>query len=290
MSGKITNAVEWAYWLVSSDTKFVRLTSITTIIHSIIFLVYVWVSARRVIASYNGDNEGMWDLLASIQWLLNNSGVLWWAVWVWIILAVWYFILPPIGEAALIYYLSMTEKRGSASLGKGFSQFFPMFEYNGLISFFTMLPYFIILSRFWMLDLLDNFLVVTFMVLRGIIILFASIFLPFTKYFIVIEDAKPFDAMKKSMNLALANLWLVTRAAFLQYALSLRFIINILLFLGLPLLILYTATAFDVTQWGPVATIIILVSIAVWLLTAYINGIIEAFFITLRYRLFEEIK
>ncbi len=232
----------------------------------------------------------MWDLLASIQWLLNNSGVLWWAVWVWIILAVWYFILPPIGEAALIYYLSMTEKRGSASLGKGFSQFFPMFEYNGLISFFTMLPYFIILSRFWMLDLLDNFLVVTFMVLRGIIILFASIFLPFTKYFIVIEDAKPFDAMKKSMNLALANLWLVTRAAFLQYALSLRFIINILLFLGLPLLILYTATAFDVTQWGPVATIIILVSIAVWLLTAYINGIIEAFFITLRYRLFEEIK
>lgn len=181
-------------------------------------------------------------------------------------------------------------KRWSVSLGKWFSQFFPMFEYNGLISFFTLLPYFIVLSRFRALDLLGNILVIIIMVLWWLIILFAWIFLPFTKYYIVIEDLKPFDAMKKSMSLALANLGTATRTAILQYILSIRFIINILLFLGLPMLILYIATAFDVTQGWPVATLIIVASIIVWLLTAYINWIIEAFFITLRYRLFVEIR
>jgi hypothetical protein len=99
-----------------------------------------------------------------------------------------------------------------------------------------------------MLDLLDNVLIVIIMVLWGLVILFASIFLPFTKYYIVIEDLKPFDAMKKSMNLALEHLGVATRAAILQYILSARFVINILLFLGMPLLILYVSTKFDVTH------------------------------------------
>ena len=282
----INKAVEEAYWLVSNDTKFVRLTTLTTIIHSIIFLLYVWVSSRRVFASNSANSKWLWNLLQSIEWLFTSSSVFWRAIWIGIILAIWYFLLPPIWEASLIYYLSAEEKRWSVSLGKWFSQFFPMFEYNGLISFFTLLPYFIVLSRFWVLDLLGNILVIIIMVLWWLIILFAWIFLPFTKYYIVIEDLKPFDAMKKSMNLSLSHLGTATRTAVLQYILSIRFIINILLFLGLPLLILYIATAFDITHWWPVATIIIIVSIIVGLLTAYINWIIEAFFITLRYRLF----
>ena len=286
----INKAVEEAYWLVSNDTKFVRLTTLTTIIHSIIFLLYVWVSSRRVFASNSANSKWLWNLLQSIEWLFTSSSVFWRAIWIGIILAIWYFLLPPIWEASLIYYLSAEEKRWSVSLGKWFSQFFPMFEYNGLISFFTLLPYFIVLSRFWVLDLLGNILVIIIMVLWWLIILFAWIFLPFTKYYIVIEDLKPFDAMKKSMNLSLSHLGTATRTAVLQYILSIRFIINILLFLGLPLLILYIATAFDITHGWPVATIIIIVSIIVGLLTAYINWIIEAFFITLRYRLFVEIK
>ncbi len=286
----INKAVEEAYWLVSNDTKFVRLTTLTTIIHSIIFLLYVWVSARRVFASSSTNTEWLGDLLQSIEWLFSSSAVFWRVIGIGIILAIGYFLMPPIWEASLIYYLSAEQKRWSVSLGKWFSQFFPMFEYNGLISFFTLLPYFIVLSRFRALDLLGNILVIIIMVLWWLIILFAGIFLPFTKYYIVIEDLKPFDAMKKSMSLSLANLWTATRTALLQYALSIRFIINILLFLGLPMLILYVATAFDVTHWWPVATLIIIVSIIVWLLTAYINWIIEAFFITLRYRLFVEIR
>lgn len=287
----IAEAVEDAYTTVSNDTKFVRLTTITTIIHSIIFLLYVGISARRVFAAAKWwESWGIWNLLTSIENLLHNSWVRRWLGAIGLILAIGYFLLPPIWEASLIHYMYADEKRWSVSLGKWFGHFFPMFEYNGIISFFTILPYFIVLSRFWMLDLLSNPLVIAFMILWWLVILFSSIFLPFTKYYIVIENMKPFEAMKKSMNLALENLGTVTRTAMLQYALSVRFIINILLFLGLPVLILYTATAFDITRSGPIASAILIVSIWVGLLTAYVNWIIEAFFISLRYRLFVAIK
>lgn len=290
MHNSINKAVEEAYWLVSNDTKFVRLTTLTTIIHSAIFLLYVGITARRLFASMQWESTDFGGIISAIRNIIEINGIFAWVIWIWLVLAIWYFLLPPIWDAALIYYLSSENKRWSVSLWKWFTQFFPMFEYNGIISFFTLLPYFIVLSRFWILDLLGNFLVITIMVLWWLVILFATIFLPFTKYYIVIEDLKPFDAMKKSMNLSLEHLWVATRAAILQYILSARFIINILLFLGLPLLILYVSTKFDITHWWPVATLIVLVSIGIWLLTAYINWIIEAFFITLRYRLFSELK
>ncbi len=290
MRGEINNAVEHAFWLVSNDTKFVRLTTLTTIIHSIIFLCYVWISARRVVASNSESSWGIGDILRNLEWLFRSSWLIGRAIWIWIILAIWYFLMPPVWDAALIHYLSADEKRGSVSLWKWFVSFFPMFEYNSMMSFFSMLPFFIVVSRFWTLDLLDNILIIIILVLRGLIIFFASIFLPYTKYFIVLDDLKPLEAMKKSMNLALENFGVSIRWALLQYALSFRFIINILLFLGLPLLILYASTAFDFNKWWPLATLIIIVSVWVWLLTAYINWIIEAFFITLWHRLFVQIK
>jgi hypothetical protein len=165
-----------------------------------------------------------------------------------------------------------------------------MFEFNGIITWFTPFIYIIFFSRLRLLDLFGNVFVIIVLILWFFIVLFVSIFLPFTRFFIVLEDIKPFDAMKKSMNMALENLGLVIRATILQYVLNIRFIINILLFLGLPLIILYTATQFDISHAGPVTTIIILVSVVVGLLTAYVNGIIEAFFIALRYRLFAQLK
>ncbi|MEI7478487.1 MAG: hypothetical protein WCJ81_08730 [bacterium] len=55
-------------------------------------------------------------------------------------------------------------------------------------------------------------------------------------------------------------------------------------------MIIYIASALDVTQSGPIASLLVVVSVAIGLLIAYVNGIIEAFFITLRYRLFQQIK
>ncbi|MEI7478488.1 MAG: hypothetical protein WCJ81_08735 [bacterium] len=79
--------------------------------------------------------------------------------------------------------------------------------------------------------MLDNFFIIIFLVLWAIIILFASLFLPYARFYIVLEDLPPFDAMKKSMSTSLEHFSLTSRGAMLQYALSARFIINMLVFL-----------------------------------------------------------
>lgn len=165
-----------------------------------------------------------------------------------------------------------------------------MFEFDGIITVFTPHMFLIFFSRFWMLGILDNIFVLIIAGLWAFLVLFATVFLSFAKYFIVLDDMKPFDAMKKSISVALTNLPLALRATFLQYVLSMRFIINIAIFLGMPLLILYGAMKLNITNAEYLGTILIGVSIVTGLLTAYINGIIEAFFITLRYRLFVQIK
>ena len=289
MHSTIKEAAQEAFETVSNDTKFVRLTTITTIIHSIIFLLYVSFNVYRVIAQAEWSETSFSGILTTFGdiFTVSNISLL---IGLWLLLAIGYILLPPIWEASLIVYTASENKRGSRSLAKWLTHFFPMFEFNGIITWFTPIIFIIFLSRFWMLDLLDNALILVVIWLRWLIVLMVSIFLPFTRFFIVLENMKPFDAMKQSMNLALQNFGIVIRATILQYVLSTRFIINILLFLGLPLIILYTATQFDISNSWPVTTIVIVVSVLMWLLTAYINGIIEAFFIALRYRLFAQLK
>ena len=290
MNSSINEAVQVAYEQIGDDTKFVRLTTITTIIHSIIFLVIVWLNVYRLASQNSETSTDFSKIITSLGSIFSISHMSWWLIWIGLILAIWYFLLPPIGEASLIHYLDDVDRKWARSLGKWLTSFFPMFEFNGIMSVFTPLMFIIFLSRFWMLGILDNVFVVIIIFLRWLLVFFASIFLPFAKYFIVLEDMKPFDAMKKSMSLSLTHLATVLRATFLQYVLSMRFIINILLFLGMPMLVLYTATKFDITTTGPLTTIVIWASVLTALLIAYINGIIEAFFITLRYRLFVQLK
>ncbi len=290
MSGSINEAVQVAYDQVSDDTKFVRLTTLTTIIHSIIFLIIVWLNVYRMAAANNSNSTDFTKIIISLWSIFSLSHFSGWLIWLWLILAIGYFLLPPIWEASLIHYLNDIDRKWARSLWKWLTNFFTMFEFNWIISVFTPLMFIIFLSRFWMLGILDNVFVIIIIFLWWLLVFFASVFLPYTKYFIVLEDIKPFDAMKKSMNMALTNLAITLRATFLQYVLSMRFIINILLFLGIPILILYTATQFDITATWPLTMIVVGVSIATGLLIAYINGIIEAFFITLRYRLFVQLK
>gem|GEM_PF-5613845 len=53
-----------------------------------------------------------------------------------IVLAIGYYILPPIGEAAMIYYLEKTMgNNGSveSSVTHGLKKFFVMFEWNSIV-------------------------------------------------------------------------------------------------------------------------------------------------------------
>lgn len=162
--------VAQAYDEVADDTKFIRLTTITTIIHSMIFLLYIMYSVYFVVVERSSGSLPIGNIFEYVGQLFDIPNIIPVFIGIGLILAIGYFLLPPIGEAAMIFYLDNPERRGTLSLGRGLSKFFPMFEYNGLMSLFSPLTFFIFASRFWVLGLLDNIFVIIILSLRVMII------------------------------------------------------------------------------------------------------------------------
>lgn len=293
MSSSIRPLVQKTYEQISDDTKLVRLTTVTKLIHSAVFLFFMGSNIYSVVIK-----AIEWKIVASgstdvFLWVLDAFPLqdYWgWMVLIAILLVIWYYLFPPVWQASLIYYLDDENKKWGESIAKWLGKFFPMLEYNWMTSMFTPLFFIIIASRFWIMDILNNWFVLSVVIIWLLLVCFVSLFFSFSHYYIVLEWAKPVEAISKSMQLSLKNLGKVIKANILQVLLGLNFIINICLFFGIPFLIFYARLQFwgelTWTLWG----VVIGIAAILWLLLAYVNGIIESFFTTLRYHLFKQIK
>lgn len=284
------SVVAHAYEHIAEDTKFIRLTTITTFIHSMIFLVYVMYSVYFVVVERKGGELPVGNMFSFVMQLFGGQQMIVRFIVLWAILAIGYFILPPIAEASMIYYLDNHERQGTVSIGRGLSKFFPLFEYHGIMSLFNPLTFFIFASRFWVLWLLWNGFVLTVLIMRWLIIFFTAVFLPYTRFIIVLEHAKPIHAIKKSIQLWLENLRQSVKFALVSYLLYLRAFINIIIFLWIPGLIIYLSTTLDISSQWIVKYIIYGTLVILGLVVAYINGIVEAFFTTIWYNIYKRMN
>ena len=189
---------------ISEDTKLVRLATITTFVHSLLFIVYI----LYVIITLS---EEVWadtwfsDIISDFSSILDGSGTIIIVLIVLaIVLAIWYLILPPIWDAAMINYVSSVQKSWSTSLWSWISRFFPMMEFNATLGFINLIARAFAVSRLYVLWILNNWLTITLVVLWFIVIMIALIMLPYTKMIITIEDKNYFDAMKESCS----DVWL----------------------------------------------------------------------------------
>lgn len=190
----------------------------------------------------------------------------------------------------MIFYLSNPKKQGTLSLGKGMSRFLQMFEFDSAISFFTIPILLIAISRFYVMGILGNGFVISTLIVWFIIICFAAFLLPYSRYFIVLEKEQFFDAMKKSMTMSIEHFALTFRFIVVDAILHIRFIINIIIVFGIPLGLMYVANWLGIAENIILRTVFIVLVIILFLLTAYINGIIEAFFTTYWYKLFKHVQ
>lgn len=272
---------------ISEDPKIIRLATITTFIHSLLFIWYL----IYLIVSLSTTNR--WWIL----WLIWDLGDIvmpsWWVlvalIVLWVILLIWYSLLPPIWDAAMIFYVSDREKWWTASLWSGITRFFPMFEFNATLSLLNLVTWWILATRLYVLDVL-NLLTIALLIMRFLVILLAMFFLPYTKFIITLDDTKYFEAMKQSMVLTLRNMWITFKFVLINLFLYVRFIINIAIVIGIPIWLIYLASKLDFADSWWFQTVVIIISIALVALTAYINGIIEAFFISYRWRVYEKVK
>jgi len=279
-----------AFEEISQDTKFIRLATVTTFVHSVFFLLYIVYRASHVVTKAQWSEENVFvDFFVNIATYASELplGVI---IIVWISLIIWYSVLPPIWEWAMIYYLNNPRKKWTASLGKWMTKFLQMFEFDAAISFFNIVIFLAAVSRIYIMDIWSNFLVVTLMIIRLCIILMAEFLLPYTRFFIALENMKFFDAMKQSMQTAIEHFNITFKFIIVDIILHLRFIINIIIVFGIPLWLMYLGTWIGIADVWVVQIIFLLIIIALFLITAYINGIIEAFFTTYRYKVYKHIK
>lgn len=279
-----------AYQEISEDNKLIRLATLTTIIYSIIFVIYIMYQVNFIISQWEWHWETINIAIQYINYFVENLKILWIAFIWWIILAIWYFLLPPIADWALISYVKSEDKSWRKALMKWFLNFFPMFEYNAMIWVVNFLVYFIAVTRAYSMWILDNLFMQILLWIWWIMIIFASIFFHYSKFLIILNWMWPIEAIKKSSILTFMNFWITFKFVIINYLLYIRFIINIIILIFIPWAIIYVSNMIWVFDNMIIKYITYSIFIILIILTAYINGIIEAFFINYWYKVFKKIN
>lgn len=164
-----------------------------------------------------------------------------------------------------------------------------MFEFNAAVSLFNIFVFLIAVSRMRAMGIITQPLVMTVVIIWMVMIIVISLLFPYTRILITLENFGFRDAMKESMELSLKNFSITLRFVAINYLLYIRFIVNLLILVGVPLLLIYVAVYFQIAQLIGIQTLLVVILIGLILLTAYIEGIIEAFFLTYRYKVYQHI-
>lgn len=278
-----------SYNLVLEDSNFIKLTIFSFLPYSLIFVAYLFYQTYFVLTSvHQGLNWREIKLYVENVFAFSNDHTLLILGVASLILAT-YFFVPPIAEATLIEYLDKKKWLGY-SLWKGLLNFFKMFELHGFFSMFSFLFFFIVLSRLYVLNMLDPIFVTPFLVVWFFFILFFNFTWVYAKYLVVLENLSAFEAIKKSVTLTFMNLKKTGKYFLIYLLLYSRFLINVLLIVGIPILVLYFFLKANISNTSLVKYTIYLLMLLLFILTAYVNWIVEAFFVSMWYNIFRDIE
>jgi len=285
--GKKLIAEALAY--ITSDIKIVRLSLITTFFHTLIIVWLLAFNVNNLLVERFSKGVAMWPLTETVLLFLKESNVIWLLI-IWaIVFLIWYSILYPIWQWALVHYLHDKNYSISSSLWKGTTSFFPMFELSALQSTFSLLSFALIIIRIFMLGINNSILMQIVLGIRGICIVVISLLWPYTKYFIILHDQGVFDAIKSSFKLSLNNFIPTVKLVFIELMLLVRFFVNTAIIIWVPLVLGLLAIRLWIADNDFVRYFLISLTIILLLGTAYINALVEAFFSTYWYRAFEQV-
>lgn len=275
-----------SYEKVLHDSKFVKLTTITFLPYSLIFVWYIFYQAYFFVSSFSKNWINFEDLKDYIDQIFHFS----WNFRLVIVIAIWiviimYFVLPPIWEWALIHYLD--KKSQGSSLGKGFVNFFKMFELHSFMSFFSFLFFFIIISRIYVFGILDSVFILPLFIVWFVFVIFFNLSFFYAKYLIVLEWKTAFEASLASIKLTFLNLRKTSKYFLIYILLYLRYIINILIVVWIPFLVLWIFLETDISNIEFVKYTIFTIMFLLFVLVSYVNWIVEAFFISVWYEVFK---
>lgn len=275
--------------ILFQNPKIITLSFLTLVFFSLVrmyFIVYYF--NTTLLYKYESGIQ-LSDALMYVLDKLNNQGLVLTIILV-VIVIIWYFLLHPIGDAAIVSALENPDQSTFKSFLKGSGKFFPMLEYSGLSTPFGIFTFLTVLLRLYLMDIFDSVFVNIVTVIWGVVVLFSSLCRSYARIIIALEGCAVFDAIKKSTVLAINNLGLSFKLMILEIVLLLRFFVIGLLIIGIPLLFISIAVWMDAIANPFVENIIWILAIFLLLFVSYLNCIAEAFFLTYWYHAYKAIK
>lgn len=271
------------------NPKLIRLSFLTLVFYSIVRIYFIVYYFNTFLLYKYESWVQLSDAFIYVLDKLNNQWILRAVIWV-IIVLIWYLWFHPIGEASVVSALDNPQQSTFRSFVRGSGKFFPMLEYSWLSIPFWVFTFCTVMLRLYLMDIFDNIFITIIVGIRWFLVLFASVCWSYARIIIALEGCQVFDAIKKSTSLAMNNLGLSVKLMFVELLLMLRFIVIGLLIVGIPVLLIYIAVWLDVIQNSFVETTIRVVAASLLLVIAYLNCIVEAFFLTYWYQAYRKIS
>lgn len=277
-----------SYEHIIDDTKFIRLVTITNFVHSLVFVFIVLYNIYNIM--WHFTSASTIDINQYITQILITPYIITLFAIVSVILVIGQFLLPPIWEAAIIYYLDDPDRQWKISIGKWLPKFFQLFEFDGMFYFFTYFTYMIFVGRLWILDIIYEPIVIILVIIWWILVIGVNICIPYTRYIMILENKSISDSISEAVSMAISNIYMSIKLAAITLILNLRFIINIILLVGIPAVFIYIIMYFGLDNNEFIKYCVYAI---IWLLTlllAYINGIVESYFVCMWYEAYKFIR
>lgn len=196
-----------------------------------------------------------------------------------------YLIVTPIAEGGLIHLISHKDSGGpwnrpyGKAIGAGLRNFLPIFEAHNLLSPFKLLS--IITFYLFLLRVFGRDYAMPISILMSVYLVFSfliNILFAYTRFFIVFEDQKAFQAMGKSVRMAIENLDVTFRLYFTLMLVYVRTILTVIAFIVFPLAISAILTYVTIAFVQTVAIVTIGGMIIFFLgFVSHLNSVLEIF-------------
>jgi hypothetical protein len=110
------------------------------------------------------------------------------------------------------------------------------------------------------------------------------------KFAIVIEKKDLSEALSTSIRMSFSNVWTTIKYVLISYFLYVRFLFNIVLLIGIPLLVVYALIVTQVIQEERIDMILYVIFFIGLIVISYLNAVIESFMMVYRYTVYHRLK
>ena len=220
---------------------------------------------------------------------ITRNHLVWLIIILGIVIAIWYVFLYPMWISASIHFLNHQKESIWKAIWKWANDFFTMFELNALAFSFWPYTYAITVLRLITLDVLNSGFVIWLIVLWWIVVLFSSIFRQYAKYIIVTEQIWVFEAIKKSMWMAITNMWITIKGLIMKIIVWGIFYFKLIIITSVPLLLMYFLLTSNVIHgWNERIIRVIWTTTAI--IATYILSVTQAFFTIFWHKIYNQIS